>query len=99
MMRTRGKFRSGFIDAIESHAVEIPYENQRYALLIIMPKSHDGIRNLIKQFDVSTLSSINSQLKEEQIHLALPRFKVETTGRAEKAMAKVRFLQVSWVAP
>lgn len=90
MMRSRGKFRTGFIESIDSHAVEIPYENKRYTLMIVMPKPHDGIRNLIKRFDLTTLGEINAQLKEEQIHLVLPRFKVETTNRAEKAIAKVR---------
>jgi serine protease inhibitor len=88
MMRTRGLYRSGYISSIESHAVEIPYENERYSLLILMPKPHNGIKSLIKQFTLNTLDHIDSQMREDHLHLAVPKFRVETTGRAEKAFAK-----------
>lgn len=90
MMRTRGTFRTGFISSIDSQAIEVPYENERYALLIVMPKNHDGIRGVIKQFTPSSLKEINEQLSEEYIHLSLPKFRVETTGRAEKSFSKVK---------
>lgn len=88
-MRTRGTFRTAFIKSIDVHAVEIPYENERYALLIVMPKIHNGLSSLIKQYNLNTLDQIEHELKEEHLHLALPKFKVETTGRAEKPLAKV----------
>lgn len=88
-MRTRGVFKTAFVKSIEAHAVEIPYENQRYALLVVMPKAHNGIAALAKQYTLNTLEEIDSELKEEHLHLALPKFRVETTGRAEKPLAKV----------
>lgn len=88
MMRTRGLYRTGYINSIESYAVEVPYENERYALLIVMPKVHNGIKSLIKQFTLNSLDQIDSQMREEHLHLAIPRFRVETTGRAEKSLAK-----------
>lgn len=90
MMRTRGLYKTGYISSIDSFAVEIPYENDRYSLLIVMPKAHNGVKSLIKQFTMNTLHKIDSEMKEEHLHLTIPKFKVETTGRAEKALAKVR---------
>uniref|UniRef100_A0A336MXJ4 CSON009137 protein n=1 Tax=Culicoides sonorensis TaxID=179676 RepID=A0A336MXJ4_CULSO len=88
MMRTRGIFRTAYLKSIEATAVEIPYENERYALLVLMPKSHNGINALIKQYQLNTLETIDRELREEHVHLALPKFRVETTGRAEKPLAK-----------
>lgn len=89
MMRTRGVFKTAFVKSIDAHAVEIPYENERYALLVVMPKAHNGITSLVKQYTLNTLDQIERELKEEHLHLALPKFRVETTGRAEKPLAKV----------
>ncbi|XP_063708944.1 serpin B4-like [Culicoides brevitarsis] len=88
MMRTRGIFKTAFVKSVDAHAVEIPYENERYALLVVMPKSHSGIASFVKQYTLSTLEQIDREMKEEHVHLALPKFKVETTGRAEKPFAK-----------
>lgn len=59
--------------SIEAHAVEIPYENDRYALLVVMPKAHTGISSLVKQFTLDTLDQIDRQMKEDHLHLAMPK--------------------------
>lgn len=90
-MRTRGIFKTAFVKSIDAHAVEIPYENERYALLVVMPKAHNGVASMMKQYTLNTLEQIDKEMKEENLHLALPKFRVETTGRAEKSFAKVYF--------
>lgn len=90
MIRSRGIFKSAKIASMNIEAIELPYENERYALLIVVPDSVDGLKDLIKQLNINTISEISQQLESDPIELSLPKFHVETTSRAEKAMGKVR---------
>lgn len=91
-MKNQGIFKVGTVKSLGSEAIEIPYENERYSLLIVMPlKGEGGIKTLMKKFNESTLYEIDQHLQEQYIKLEIPQFKQETTSRAEKSLIKVCF--------
>lgn len=56
-------------------------------MLILLSRSNDGLTNIIKHFDDKTIASIDKSLKLESLNLNLPKFRMDTTSRAEKALA------------
>lgn len=48
----------------------------------------DGLQKFINEFNSNSLNEISSGLKEELINVGLPKFEVQTTGGAEKVLAK-----------
>lgn len=88
MMRSRGSYKIAYLKDLESQVIELPYENDRYALLIILPKTHQGLRQLIETFSPEILSEILPKLQSDMVNFAMPKFRMDTTSRAEKPLIK-----------
>lgn len=57
-------------------------------MLIIMPQDVNGLKTLLDEFNSNSINEISSDLKEELINIAIPKFEVQTNGGAEKILAK-----------
>ncbi|XP_055301690.1 uncharacterized protein LOC129568145 [Sitodiplosis mosellana] len=88
MMKAQGYFKTGNIQKYNSEAIEFPYDNIRYSMLVVVPQVEDGLKKLINDFNSNTLSDICGELREEFVTVSLPKFEVQTTSGAEKVFAK-----------
>jgi serpin B len=57
-------------------AVQIPYGNGNYNMLIILPSSGVDVNQLLNQVNASMLEKVNTGMTKKDIKLYLPRFKV-----------------------
>ena len=57
--------------------VEMPYGNQAFSMVVILPENNMNIEQLIEYLDNTTWQNIINNLKEQNIWLKLPRFKIE----------------------
>lgn len=57
-------------------------------MLVIVPRGTDGMKKFISEFNSNTLNEITNEMEEQLINVSLPKFEVETTGGAEKVLAK-----------
>lgn len=57
-------------------------------MLVIVPRSHDGLKDLINNFNANSINDFTSVLEETFVDVSLPKFEVETTGGAEKTLSK-----------
>uniref|UniRef100_A0AAG5CVX5 Serpin domain-containing protein n=1 Tax=Anopheles atroparvus TaxID=41427 RepID=A0AAG5CVX5_ANOAO len=89
MMRSRGTFGVGKDDQLDAKFIELPYNNSRYALLLMVPNTKDGLKELIKNFTPDTLSAVQKSLVQMPVQISIPKFRIDTTSRAEKALAKL----------
>lgn len=88
-MRSRGTFKYSEMSSLNVDVVELPYENDRYALMLVLPKTNEGLKEFIKQLNGNTMNDIIASLEPTAIELSLPKFRLESTSRAEKALGKV----------
>ncbi|CAK1545670.1 unnamed protein product [Leptosia nina] len=88
MMKTRGKFMTGTLPELDSEAIVLPYEGGRYALLVVKPRTRDGLTRLIADLPSAPISDIKESLVEEELHVSLPSFYVSTTTKPVAALAK-----------
>lgn len=57
-------------------------------MLVVIPEGSNGLKQLTNEFNSNTLSEISDELADEFITVSLPKFEVQTTGGAEKILAK-----------
>jgi serpin B len=65
----------GYFDGGEMHALELPYQGDRLAMVILLPKSKDGIEGLEAALTPNMLEGTCAELRRREVRVALPRFK------------------------
>lgn len=88
MMKTHGSFKTGSLPGLDSTAIEIPYSDGRYALLVILPRARDGLNRLVADLPGTPLSEFQSVLQYKNVDVSIPSFYVETTTKPVAALAK-----------
>ena len=57
--------------------VEMPYGNQAFSMVAILPSNKKNIEQLIEYLDNEKWQNITENMYENNVHLKLPRFKIE----------------------
>jgi serine protease inhibitor len=73
--------------------LELPYKGGEVAMLVILPRSADGLEALEKQLTSKDLGTWVGKLRQRRVHVFLPKFKVETKydlGQALQGLGMVR---------
>ena len=69
--------------------LELPYAGKSLSLLILLPKEKDGLAALESQLTSSFLEQITAQLREQQVFVTMPKFKVEAAFQLNNALIKM----------
>ncbi|CRK89704.1 CLUMA_CG003436, isoform A [Clunio marinus] len=88
-MLTYGAFKYADIPSKQLKAVELPYKNERYAMLIVMPETVKDLKHFSRESDYNSVNEIVAQLESSDLTLYVPKFRMECTSRAEKALGKL----------
>jgi serine protease inhibitor len=73
--------------------LELPYKGQRVSLVVLAPRSADGLASLEKQLTAAHFRAWAAKLQQRPVHMFLPKIKVEAAydlGEALKALGMVR---------
>jgi serpin B len=74
-MMNQSEHLSYFADA-SLQAIELPYTQGKYSMIVLLPKERDGLLALEKQLDNTLLEKYISALKENEVVLSLPKFEL-----------------------
>ncbi len=66
-----------FVNEEKFTAVELPYGNDKFSMLIMLPRSEYNIEDVIDELSVESWESWTSDLNETEITLNMPKFKYE----------------------
>lgn len=75
-----------------SSILSVFFQGDRYALLLLVPRTRDGLIRLIADLPAVPLTEIQERLREEELQISLPTFTVDTTTKPVSTLAKVRNL-------
>ena len=78
-MHQKDKFK--MLDEDDFQAVDIPYEGKKLSMVILLPRTVDGLAKLEKQLSIQNLKGWLAKLDAggaQEINLYLPKFKLET---------------------
>jgi len=68
-----------FTQTENMQVLRMPYEGDRLSMLVLLPNDKDGLSELEESLTVENLKQWNDQLNPGQIHVYMPKFKLETT--------------------
>lgn len=69
----------GYPSSTGFQAVELPYLGDRLSMLILLPRSVDGLNNLVESFNAEKFQACRAALKSRKVNVKMPKFKMETT--------------------
>jgi serpin B len=75
-MHMRGKFSYGENDQLQ--LIALPYVGRQLEMVVLLPRSRDGIGQLEKGLTAASLSAWTSGLRDQQVNVALPKFKMSS---------------------
>ncbi|XP_025202847.1 uncharacterized protein LOC112599863 isoform X2 [Melanaphis sacchari] len=65
----------GFIYELKSQVIEIPLDDPKYTLMILMPNHPNGLSELLLLLPSMSLRNIHNSLKPTAIHVTVPTFR------------------------
>ncbi len=68
-------------------ALEMPYRGNTLSMLIILPRRHDAIHELEHRLTAEALPTWLVRLSLQDVHVSLPRFKMETSYSLTKTLS------------
>ncbi len=83
MMYQRGEF--GYWADKDLQVLEMPYVG-RLSMLVLLPTKVDGLSQIEKRLNVENLRKWNRHLREEKVDILLPKFKLESNFRLDRAL-------------
>ena len=69
--------------------VELPYKGDELSMVVIAPRSPDGLQKIEEQMNAESLTTWIGQLRERKVHVTLPKFKSETEYTLNSGLAKM----------
>ncbi len=84
LMKTPGEF--SYYESDDLQTVELPYGNNKFSLLILLPSKTKNINSFISDLSAGKLASINSSLVLRNGSLSLPKFKIEYQKSLSEAL-------------
>ena len=84
-MHKRGRFSYGENDQLQ--LIALPYAGRQLDMIILLPRSRDGIGQLEKSLTVTSLSAWTSEMRDQQVDAALPKFKMSSGFNLAKTLA------------
>src|SRR5262249_17453434 len=65
--------------------LELPYKGDEMAMWVVLPDAVDGLHAVEKSLDALKLAQVATELAPQQLHVALPKFKLEPPGSLQLA--------------
>lgn len=87
MMYKSANFSFGISEDFNAQLLEIPYQNQDFSMLIILPNDVNGLRSLEQNFDWNTV--LTTELRMSKVDLFLPKFKLEMKINLKETLKKL----------
>ncbi|KAM7176603.1 serpin B3-like [Macrochelys suwanniensis] len=83
MMYHMGEYKIATIEEHPCQVLELPYKDGDLSMYILLPKDYTGLTQLEKELTFEKLTTWISpgHLKEDEVQVYLPRFKIETSAK------------------
>ncbi|MBU1008304.1 serpin family protein [Candidatus Dependentiae bacterium] len=69
--------------------IELPYQDSPLSMYVILPKELDGLSKIENQFTQAKLASWTTQLKQQDVTIKLPKFKLEAEYMLTETLASM----------
>ncbi|XP_046429079.1 alaserpin-like isoform X1 [Neodiprion fabricii] len=91
-MYTKSEYAYAELEELNARAIRLPYSNDDFSMLIILPNEIEGLQNLEQNFNRGSIES--TYWRSGKVELFLPKFKVESTINLEEILQEMGIKQV-----
>ncbi|NP_001156102.2 serine protease inhibitor 4-like isoform X1 [Acyrthosiphon pisum] len=88
MIREHG-FQYYHDDLLQFTALELPYENHSFKMIILLPDAKDGLNTLENNFSKINLHEISKNMTQHYIRVKLPSFKLEQSLQLKETLSNL----------
>ncbi len=71
-----GRFELKTVETADEEVIALPYQDERYSFLAVLPNETMDIRDYLSSFDETKLLALIQEIKEEEVDLLIPKFEV-----------------------
>lgn len=98
MIHEKVKFK--YLENARFQALEMPYEGDRLAMTIFLPKENYGLAKFEKSMTAGKLSAWIAAFKETELYVSIPRFKTTLFFRLDNVLKKMGMVDAfsMWLA-
>jgi serpin B len=79
----------GYFESDTLQALQLPYEGKELSMVVLLPKKVDGLPELEKSLTADRLADVISKIREQDVNVALPKFKVTAEFKLNDELAKL----------
>jgi serpin B len=84
LMHRTGSYK--YLDGGDFQALELPYVNKELSMLVFLPKQANGLAEFEKTLTAEKLQGWQNQLREREVRVYLPRFKMTAEFKLNEAL-------------
>ncbi|KAL3289709.1 hypothetical protein HHI36_023109 [Cryptolaemus montrouzieri] len=77
IMQKTDTLNYNLVPYLNAHAVEVPYKDNKYSMLLLIPSKGTNIKTLARDLQHSHFDNILDSLRPTEIILEMPRFEIE----------------------
>ena len=74
-MKTEDEFK--YYKTLGFEAIEIPYNENKFSMLVVLPEENTNIKDFIDSFEYDTYMSVSEGLEKQKVELHLPKFTIK----------------------
>jgi serpin B len=87
MMNRTGDIR--YMETESFQAVELPYKGGELAMVVLLPRKHDGLPMLEKELTTANLDGWLKKMRRQEVQLSLPKFRSESRFQLGEQLIKM----------
>ncbi|KAJ0172289.1 hypothetical protein K1T71_012262 [Dendrolimus kikuchii] len=76
LMKLHAVVNYAYVPILRAHVVELPYQNERYSMILLVPENGNVVTSLIKDLPFMPLPQILDLMEPTEIRLSMPKFTV-----------------------
>uniref|UniRef100_A0A1I8PS05 Serpin domain-containing protein n=1 Tax=Stomoxys calcitrans TaxID=35570 RepID=A0A1I8PS05_STOCA len=89
-MWTLNNFKYGEFRSLDATAVEMPYQNNDFSMVVILPNRKDGLRDLVQTLKGKNLVALLDEgLSSQKVEIYLPKFSVSFNTNLQEPFKKL----------
>uniref|UniRef100_T1GWS3 Serpin domain-containing protein n=1 Tax=Megaselia scalaris TaxID=36166 RepID=T1GWS3_MEGSC len=89
MMSQKSKLRYGAFEDLEASVLELPYTNSNFSMLIILPNSRTGLKDVATKLKSKSIFKISKKMNETEVSVMLPKFKFDYSVELTEPLKKM----------
>lgn len=76
-MKQTGSFMYGISETLGATALDLPYADQQFSMLILLPETSTGVDSLLKSLQPNHIYDLVSHMYSDEVEVSLPKFRLE----------------------